>query len=350
MRPSSDSKGRPTRNQVGWLSPAENAIRVAIHVVESAGASVALTDAVTLLSKARDRVADHEEGSVHSASDVPTKAPEGALKPDAVGVAAGASGSTAVAPAPSVDDASVAAGDDPANIDAAIAELRGLLSETRRDRMRRAHLQARILNALSYLLSGGPSDHGTDAQLLAADEPSSECGCAASPHEECRDSRCECPLHQQERWDSVFGRWSKRRSVPDAGTEPLRWCEVCQVSKQGYARREGEQVCFTCGTAFRDQGVPKASDDWREVADRLYGELRAWYDTKGIARPAALGFYEKALRSSHSAASEPAKCKPGDHAYEVVDGKIGSCAFCGHYPQGGSVPTTSDDVQKGVKG
>jgi hypothetical protein len=44
------------------MSPAELAITEAMHAVEKAGASIALTDAVILLGKARDRVADHEEG------------------------------------------------------------------------------------------------------------------------------------------------------------------------------------------------------------------------------------------------------------------------------------------------
>ncbi len=44
------------------MTPAEIAIINAMQAVEAAGASVALTDAVALLSKARDRVADHVEG------------------------------------------------------------------------------------------------------------------------------------------------------------------------------------------------------------------------------------------------------------------------------------------------
>lgn len=43
-------------------SPAERAIQEAVDEVERAGASVALTDAVVLLGKARERVADHMEG------------------------------------------------------------------------------------------------------------------------------------------------------------------------------------------------------------------------------------------------------------------------------------------------
>jgi hypothetical protein len=44
------------------MTPAELAISEAIQAVEKVGASKALTDAVLLLSRARDRVADHVEG------------------------------------------------------------------------------------------------------------------------------------------------------------------------------------------------------------------------------------------------------------------------------------------------
>jgi len=44
------------------MSDAEIVITDAMLAVEHAGGSVALTDAITLLSKARDRVADHVEG------------------------------------------------------------------------------------------------------------------------------------------------------------------------------------------------------------------------------------------------------------------------------------------------
>jgi hypothetical protein len=47
-----------------WMTGAELAITETMGAVEKAGASVALTDAVILLSKARDRVADHVEGNV----------------------------------------------------------------------------------------------------------------------------------------------------------------------------------------------------------------------------------------------------------------------------------------------
>lgn len=62
VRPASRPDGLPTRIDTQWQSPAELAIRDAMLAVENAGASIALTDAITLLSKARDRVADHVEG------------------------------------------------------------------------------------------------------------------------------------------------------------------------------------------------------------------------------------------------------------------------------------------------
>jgi hypothetical protein len=54
--------GWPTRSDIQWLSAAELAIVDAMREVENAGGSIALTDAITLLSKARARVADHVEG------------------------------------------------------------------------------------------------------------------------------------------------------------------------------------------------------------------------------------------------------------------------------------------------
>lgn len=51
-----------TRYDQRFWTAAEDAIAVAMLAVEVAGASAALTDAVTLLAKARDRVADHVEG------------------------------------------------------------------------------------------------------------------------------------------------------------------------------------------------------------------------------------------------------------------------------------------------
>lgn len=61
-RPKLRPDGLPSRIDRLLMSPAELAITAAMAAVEAAGASVALTDAVTLLSKARDRVADHVEG------------------------------------------------------------------------------------------------------------------------------------------------------------------------------------------------------------------------------------------------------------------------------------------------
>ena len=61
-RPVRRPDGIPTRADMQWMTAAELAILEAMQAVEAAGASVALTDAVTLLSKAQDRVADHVEG------------------------------------------------------------------------------------------------------------------------------------------------------------------------------------------------------------------------------------------------------------------------------------------------
>ena len=55
-------KAIPRRIDALRYTPAEKAITAAMHEVECAGASRALTDAVTLLAKARDRVADHVDG------------------------------------------------------------------------------------------------------------------------------------------------------------------------------------------------------------------------------------------------------------------------------------------------
>ena len=54
--------GWPTRADTRFWTPAEHAIQAAMDAVEKSGASLALTDAVILLAKARDRVADHFEG------------------------------------------------------------------------------------------------------------------------------------------------------------------------------------------------------------------------------------------------------------------------------------------------
>lgn len=61
-RPHLRPDGFPTRGDMQYWSPAEQAIWAAMQAVEEAGGSPALTDAVTLLGKARDRVADHMEG------------------------------------------------------------------------------------------------------------------------------------------------------------------------------------------------------------------------------------------------------------------------------------------------
>lgn len=60
-RPANRPDCIPTRIDSQWMTPAELAINAAMEAVESAGASVALTDAVVLLAQARDRVADHVE-------------------------------------------------------------------------------------------------------------------------------------------------------------------------------------------------------------------------------------------------------------------------------------------------
>lgn len=62
LRPRHRPDGVPTRIDVRWYSDAEKAIAAAMAAVEAAGASPALTDAVVLLARAKDRVADHVEG------------------------------------------------------------------------------------------------------------------------------------------------------------------------------------------------------------------------------------------------------------------------------------------------
>lgn len=62
VRPHTRPDGFPTRSDTNWYSPAEAAIRNAMLEVEKAGASRSLTEAVTLLIKAGDCVADHVEG------------------------------------------------------------------------------------------------------------------------------------------------------------------------------------------------------------------------------------------------------------------------------------------------
>jgi hypothetical protein len=53
--------GMPRRNRLDLNTPAELAIREAMMAVESCGAHVLLTEAVTLLGKAKDLVADFVE-------------------------------------------------------------------------------------------------------------------------------------------------------------------------------------------------------------------------------------------------------------------------------------------------
>jgi hypothetical protein len=53
------SRELPRRCYRDLMTPAELAITAAMQAVEEAGASVDLTEAVILLGKARDKVADH---------------------------------------------------------------------------------------------------------------------------------------------------------------------------------------------------------------------------------------------------------------------------------------------------
>jgi hypothetical protein len=63
IRPYYRPDGIPTRIDSKWHTPAEAAIIAAMVAVERhPGGSPALTEAVTLLARARDRVADHVEG------------------------------------------------------------------------------------------------------------------------------------------------------------------------------------------------------------------------------------------------------------------------------------------------
>ncbi len=64
IRPHLRPDGVPTRIDAKWMTAAELAIKDAMAVVESAGTSVALTDALNLLAKARERVADHAEAAL----------------------------------------------------------------------------------------------------------------------------------------------------------------------------------------------------------------------------------------------------------------------------------------------
>lgn len=53
--------GIPRRSRIDLHTPAEAAIRAAVHAVEAAGAHPLLTDAVNLLSEAGNKVADFVE-------------------------------------------------------------------------------------------------------------------------------------------------------------------------------------------------------------------------------------------------------------------------------------------------
>lgn len=70
-RPRLRDDGIPTRADMRYWTLAEDAIALAMRAVEAAGASLALTDAVNLLSNARDRVADHVEGNEPGHPDGP---------------------------------------------------------------------------------------------------------------------------------------------------------------------------------------------------------------------------------------------------------------------------------------
>ncbi len=52
----------PRRNRLDQMTPAELAIYNAMQEVEKAGADVRLTEAVILLGKAKDKVADFVDG------------------------------------------------------------------------------------------------------------------------------------------------------------------------------------------------------------------------------------------------------------------------------------------------
>lgn len=61
-RPEKRPDGVPTRCDMQWMSDPELAIMSAVDAIERFGGSPALTDAVNLLAKAKERVADHVEG------------------------------------------------------------------------------------------------------------------------------------------------------------------------------------------------------------------------------------------------------------------------------------------------
>jgi len=64
--------GFPRRSRLNWNTRAELAIRDAIHAVEAAGCHELLTEAVTLLGEAKDKVADFvERDDPHKAITLP---------------------------------------------------------------------------------------------------------------------------------------------------------------------------------------------------------------------------------------------------------------------------------------
>ena len=68
--------GIPRRARLDLHTPAEMAIRTAVLEVEAVGAHPLLTDAVILLSQAREKVADYEEqhGRFSAAPTEPARA------------------------------------------------------------------------------------------------------------------------------------------------------------------------------------------------------------------------------------------------------------------------------------
>src|SRR4051812_44098245 len=55
------NNGIPRRNRIDLYTPAELAIREAMLAIEEAGCHPLLTDAINLLSQAKEKVADHVE-------------------------------------------------------------------------------------------------------------------------------------------------------------------------------------------------------------------------------------------------------------------------------------------------
>ena len=61
QRPPKREDGWPTRSDIRYDTDAERLCRVLVKIVEDMGASMSLTRAVTLLSQAREAIADHVE-------------------------------------------------------------------------------------------------------------------------------------------------------------------------------------------------------------------------------------------------------------------------------------------------